>query len=439
MFRLLEIWIAGITMLIVLGMSVFSQETDRSPFAIEFPEINSGKISTIKSYVTRSDIDYVKFWMSNPAAETVEYSRIFVKINGKAANTICSQRPSSNEKVFQCDLRRLVGFRLMPKENRFEIEAAAPDGRRYFASFIVVTDAVAAQKQSASNVQTRTLGFSGRKYAVVLGVSKYQYNDVGLGNLNYADADANAMYRWLVDKGGFMPGDILLMTNEQATLSGVRDSLERFLTKAAETDLVLFFFAGHGTPDPFNPKELYYLMTDSKVADLEQTGFRMTDLRRILDERLRSKRVIFLLDTCHSAGVSGKKVLGLRSEEDRQGGRGLDDTEIDVRQLERVEIKNDISRVSGRILGLPGRAVFTSSGVNEASRENKKWGGGHGVFTWAVLEGLGGQADINLDKVITANELFSYVTERVRTETKSKQNPQLFSNLGGGLEIVILK
>jgi uncharacterized caspase-like protein len=50
--------------------------------------------------------------------------------------------------------------------------------------------------------------------------------------------------------------------------------------------------------------------------------------------------------------------------------------------------------------------------------------GGHGVFTYALLEGLRGQADTNADSFITAGELFAYVRDRVRLERGFKQNPR---------------
>jgi hypothetical protein len=50
--------------------------------------------------------------------------------------------------------------------------------------------------------------------------------------------------------------------------------------------------------------------------------------------------------------------------------------------------------------------------------------GGHGVFTWELLEGLRGAADVNKDHVVTAEELFNYVSNHVSQETKSRQNPR---------------
>jgi uncharacterized caspase-like protein len=85
---------------------------------------------------------------------------------------------------------------------------------------------------------------------------------------------------------------------------------------------------------------------------------------------------------------------------------------------------NLINLYSARLFKEEGRAALTSSDVNELSYENKRWGGGHGVFTYALLEGLRGRADANADSLITAGELFGYVRDRVRLETGFKQNPR---------------
>ena len=51
---------------------------------------------------------------------------------------------------------------------------------------------------------------------------------------------------------------------------------------------------------------------------------------------------IFLLDTCHSAGVSGKKVVAFGQS--TQGGRDLKPGVSGERKLDQVEVKNDISQ-----------------------------------------------------------------------------------------------
>lgn len=434
-----------------LNLPVAAQQTDRSPFALEFPELSSGQLTAPKNYVARADVNTIKFWILNPAADTIDWGKIKVRINNQSANIVCSQNAATLGKVLKCDLNRIAGFRLKPKDNLFEIEAVSRDGNRFYGSFIIVTDANAVARQGGENNNSGTkiapgaMGFSGRKFAVVIGVSEYKYNDIGLGNLDFPDDDADAFYAWLTQTGGFNPQNILYLTNENATLSAVRDSLNRFLTKATENDLVFFFLAGHGTPDPFDPRELYYLVYDSKIADLKNTGFPMTELKQIVDAKLKSKRAVFLLDTCHSAGISEKKKIVVPPREvklnntSQKGGRDVSGNDFNERQLMRVEVKNGVSEAVVKLFGSPGRAVLVSSDTNETSRESERWGGGHGVFTWALLEGLRGNADANSDKIVTTDELFTFVRQKVRAETNEKQNPRLFSNLGGGLEIAVLK
>jgi hypothetical protein len=70
------------------------------------------------------------------------------------------------------------------------------------------------------------------------------------------------------------------------------------------------------------------------------------------------------------------------------------------------------------------RAIMTASDVGESSKENLQWGGGHGVFTYYLLEGLKGAADANHDHQITVGELFDYVSRQVSKQTDGSQHPQ---------------
>lgn len=427
---------------LMLGSTVtFGQ--DRTPFALELPELNTGQLHKVNNYIARTDINLVKFWIADPYAAAMNWSDIKVVVNTKAATTVCHQRAASSGKMLLCDLNRLVGFKLDGNKNVFEIEAKTKDGTRYFASFVLLTD-------SNRVADKDPLKFSGRKFAVIIGVSEYKNNDAGLTDLAFADKDAEALFQ-LLTQGGFNSNDILFLTNERATLSAVRDSLARFLTRAASTDMILFFLAGHGTPDPYDKRNLYYLVHDSKVANLKNTALPMLELKQMIDQKLQAKRAIFLLDTCHSAGVSGTKIISKPSSE--SGGQRqlvLDEPPAntsggkkptpasDPRQF--VQDGNNVNDfLAKQLFNQEGRAVLTSSDVNETSAESTRWGGGHGVFTWALLEGLRGLADANTDKTVTAGELFDYVSNRVRKETNNKQNPRALSGLNAGLEITIVR
>ena len=179
------------------------------------------------------------------------------------------------------------------------------------------------------------------------------------------------------------------------------------LPKAAPNDLVFIYIASHGSPDPFEPQKLYFLMNDTKVANMPKTGLGMFELQELLDHIVRAQRVVVFIDACHSAGVAGTKL-------------------VTGRQLERLE-NNVFNLYASKLYRETGRAILTSSDVNEISEEGANWGGGHGVFTWALLEGLRGAADANRDRVVTAGELFDYVSSRVRKETNARQNPRALS------------
>ncbi|HEY7181234.1 MAG TPA: caspase family protein, partial [Blastocatellia bacterium] len=102
--------------------------------------------------------------------------------------------------------------------------------------------------------------FTGRKFAVIIGVSRYR--DEGINNLQFADADARDVRDFLrrPEGGGFKPDDILYLENEQATVEGVNTALDRVLSQAGPNDLIMLFIAGHGGPDPTAPQNLYYIM-----------------------------------------------------------------------------------------------------------------------------------------------------------------------------------
>lgn len=262
--------------------------------------------------------------------------------------------------------------------------------------------------------------FKGRKFAVVIGVSKYKFHDGGLNDLQYADADARAVrdFLRLPEGGSFAVDDILYMENEQATIVGVRAALKNFLRRAGSDDLVLLYIASHGAPDPYASKNLYFLLHDTKVADMPGTALSMSELKDFLDQDVKAQRVVVFIDACHSAGLSGTKLVTQRG-------------------LVHTDENNVFNLYAERLFSEAGRAVLTSSDVNEISQEGSMWGGGHGIFTWSLLEGLRGEADVNGDHLITAGELFDFVRDRVRLETSFTQNPRVLPGLNSDLALSV--
>ena len=78
---------------------------------------------------------------------------------------------------------------------------------------------------------------------------------------------------------------------------------------------------------------------------------------------------------------------------------------------------------------------MTASDVSEKSQEDVRWGGGHGVFTYYVLAGLKGGADLNHDGTVTAGELFQYVHAEVQKATNNQQTPLAVAGLAENLPL----
>jgi len=245
-----------------------------------------------------------------------------------------------------------------------------------------------------------TLGAAAQRWAVLIGISEYEHTSSAFPNLKYAHRDAERFADFLKSPaGGSFQGDhVKLLTNEAATKEAITSALFDFLKHTVREDLVVIYFSGHGLPDPDKPSNTYLMARDSDPAKIASTGFPMWDLATALTRTISAERVVVLADACHSAaateGVKGVRVAG------------------------RFSSYFDELAKSG-----PGRVMFTSCRDDEVSRENEKWDGGHGVFTWALLKGLEGQADADRDGVVRLGELLDYVDITVRRETANEQNP----------------
>jgi hypothetical protein len=251
-------------------------------------------------------------------------------------------------------------------------------------------------------------------WAVVVGINDYPK----LPKLKYAVNDAQAFYRLLVEENRVPPENVTLLTNEQASLVNLRSTLgTRVKNVARENDMVIIFFAGHGATerDATSPDgdglEKYLLPFDTDPADLYTTAMPMLEVARILN-RIRSERLVFIADACYSGGSGGRtiSVSGLRAN-------------IADGFLERV--------VGGR-----GKVIITASSANEVSVEKDDLQ--HGVFTYYLLEGLRGKADLDRDSMITVDEAYRYVYDQVPRATGQEQHPVKKGSVEGSLVLSIV-
>ncbi|MGD2270267.1 MAG: caspase family protein [Desulfobacterales bacterium] len=244
-----------------------------------------------------------------------------------------------------------------------------------------------------------------QRWAVIIGIS--QYKDSRIPALRYAALDARAFYDWLISgRGGkYAPSRVKLLVDQSATAKNIKEALFVWLKQALEEDAVLIYFAGHGSPEsPDSAQNLFLLPYDTRYGNIATTGFPMWDIETALKRFIKAKKVVVLADACHAAGV------GQAFDIARRSGRGLKVNPISA------GIQN-LSKVGD------GVCVISASAENQLSQESRKWGGGHGVFTYFLLQGLEGTADYNQDNRVTLGEIIPYLSEQVRRETRNSQSP----------------
>lgn len=84
-----------------------------------------------------------------------------------------------------------------------------------------------------------------------------------------------------------------------------------------------------------------------------------------------------------------------------------------------------------------GKVIITASAANEVSVENDELQ--HGVFTYYLLEGLHGKADFAGDGLITLDEAYLYVAEKVSQATGQEQHPAKRGTMEGDFVLSIIR
>jgi len=269
----------------------------------------------------------------------------------------------------------------------------------------------AAGGSPAASIARRPVGPVRARQAVVIGISDYKHRGRWrLTNLRYASRDARILQDHLQRN---QYDSVTLLTDAQATTRSIRAVLREKLRGVQKDDFVLIFWAGHGCPDPQDPKSLYLVTHDTDPAHMASTAYSMEEFKADI-AKLKSDRVLVIADACHSAGIANPKI----------GTRGDEDNKI-VEGMRSVYIADDKAESGG-----PMRMIFTSCETGEVSRESSELGGGHGVFTWYLLQALTGQADDpkhktggNADGNVTLGEMIEYTRDKVKRHTGNQQHP----------------
>jgi hypothetical protein len=381
------------------------------PITLEIPQMQLQLEPNSAAVIASTDFDQILIHVTKSPTQLTPGS-LYAKINTQAANMIMTTTTMSDGILGKLDLTHHEGFHLQPGRNSIEVSFTDLMKRVHYASFLLQTEdkSIANRKRISITPDRPVAGAD--KFAVVVGIARYSDTASGLTNLQFADRDAQDFRDFLLspDGGTFPKENIRLLLNEDATSQNLRSALFTFLTKAQPQDEVVLYIAGHGAPDPNDPRNLYLLTYDTKLEDMGGTAFPMYQLQDVFTRVIKAKRVVTFADTCHSYGFSGASAHAKKSN-------------------------NLVNQYLSHFANDSDRAVITASDISQLSYESDKWGGGHGVFTFFLLKGLHGEADANKDGTVTAGELFSYIHDSVDKATEGNQSPMALPGLAEHLPL----
>lgn len=222
---------------------------------------------------------------------------------------------------------------------------------------------------------------SAKVYVVSVGISNYKE----IPSLVLPEKDAKAVHE-LYKK---QTKDVILLTGKYATKARIKKSLSDQFSRATENDVIVFFFSGHGYQGGICPYDI-------SEKDLN-SGLSYKEIKAIL-KLSKAKNKIIIADACFSGGLRG----GAASD----SGNDNDNSVI----------------------------LFLSSRSGETSGENPIMT--NGFFTQALVRGLKGGADTNRDKRISAKEIFTFVSQKVKEQSKDKQHPVMWGNFDDGFVLM---
>jgi hypothetical protein len=235
-------------------------------------------------------------------------------------------------------------------------------------------------------------------------------------NLEYPAHDAEQVARVLEQHGQFeverLPKRLNPDTGRdevvQKELTGdeLGEALNQFLLEKAKGSDALIYYSGHGitVPNKVGRNKGYLVTSDCASGTVWRDGIALDDFNDLISEA-DLKSLVVLLDCCHAGYF-----------------------------LESNLIRQTLSIFSRKT----DCFLIAACRSNEKSYEGGSYGGEHGVFTNALLEGLS-QENAGYDGKIRTDELFSFISRKLELRNKNKPlKPQEAIRISSGCSLTLV-
>lgn len=327
----------------------------------------------------------VKFSVESPSGEPV--TGIKVLVDGRPipqARDIVLEGAGTRPSTGKGAVARTVDVAIDGPQNTISVIAMTKNTTSEAASVRVM-------RTNAQQPAAQGFAIKPKLYVLAIGVSRYTKHPEN--NLKFAAKDAIDFAAAMNAQKGKLYRDVSakVLTDAQATRENVVDGLQWLKRSATQHDVAMIFMSSHGDN---SSGQYYFIPSDFDKARLESTSVLFTYIKDAVAS-IPGKVIVFM-DTCHAGDVLGKR-----------GAKAIAPN-IDGIVNELISAEN-------------GAVVFTSSTGRQQSLEDQKWN--NGAFTRALIDGLGGKADMTGKGRVTINMLDLYLSERVKELTQGRQTP----------------
>ncbi|MCX5792885.1 MAG: caspase family protein [Elusimicrobia bacterium] len=279
-------------------------------------------------------------------------------------------------------LRRTYRVTLLPGTNEFRATAFNLDRTESNPAEVSV-ELQAAQAQASLHI-------------LAVGINEYKNPKY---RLNYGRPDAEAFVETVERQGKGIFRETFKETiyDGMVTREALAAAFDKLAARALPGDVFVFYYAGHGVMsegDEKQPPEYYLVPSDvtqlyGNDDALKKRAISAGTLRE-LSARVKAQKQLIVLDACQAGGAVDAFAMRGAAEEKA------------ILQLARSA----------------GVVVLAATGTEQLATEFKQLG--HGVFTYALIQGLKGDADGGSlpDGKITVKELEAYLNDKVPELTK---------------------
>ncbi|WP_395138759.1 caspase family protein, partial [Armatimonas sp.] len=237
----------------------------------------------------------------------------------------------------------------------------------------------------------------------VLSVGINKYEDPAM-NLEYARPDAEAFGQFFEGQKNLFSGvKVTSLLDEKATRQSIEAALKNLATESKPSDIVVIYLAGHGETAAAKPADdevenaaqsFYFLPAEMRFMrdknNVRKYGISGDQLDALISQ-IGARRILIVYDACKSgAALNGTSTGG--AQEQRQ-----------LALLARAQ----------------GLYILTASTSQQYASEVKALG--HGILTYAMLEGLRGKAAPS-ESLVKVVSLLAYAEQRVPALAKELRN-----------------